>query len=140
MRLPQGKILGKHKGPLRCGAVIVEFAIVCPIILLIVFGTIDVCSFYYLRQSLKVASYESSRVAVTVGATEALAKSQATMLLDSRRIKGYSVTLNPAPEKLKRGEFVTVRVTAPGSENLPLKGWFCGSLSTFGETSMMSDR
>ncbi len=40
----------------RRGAAIVEFAIMSQIVLLILFGTIDVCSLYYLRQSAKLAA------------------------------------------------------------------------------------
>jgi len=124
----------------RAGTAIVEFAVIAPIVVLVIFATIDICSFLYLKQTLKVASYEATRVAVMVGSTNSLAESQAKMLLDQRGIKGYSVTISPAPESLTRGEFVSVRVAAPGGPNLPMQGWFCGTLNTFGETSMMSDR
>jgi len=124
----------------RRGTAIVEFAVISPIIVLLIFATIDICSFMYLKQSLKVASYEATRVAVIVGSTRSLAQGQAELLLNQRGVKGYSVTINPSPESLNRGDFVTVRVTAPGGPNLPMRGWFCGGLNTFGETSMMSDR
>lgn len=130
----------KKRSCVRAGTAIVEFAVIVPIVVLIIFATIDICSFLYLKQTLKVASYEATRVAVMVGSTTTLAESQAKMLLDQRGIKGYSVTISPRPEALNRGEFVSVRVVAPGGPNLPMQGWFCGSLSTFGETSMMCDR
>jgi len=122
------------------GAVIIEFALVCPIIVLIVFGTIDICSFYYLKQTLKIASYEATRIAVIAGSTTSLVETQAKMLLDNSKVNGYLVTVTPSPESLNRGDFVTVSVTAPSGPNLPLKGWFCSSKSTFAQTSMMSDR
>jgi len=130
----------KVRSTSRAGTAIVEFAVICPIVVLLIFATIDICSFLYLKQTLKVASYEATRVAVMVGSTNSLAESQAKMLLDQRGIKGYSVTISPAPESLNRGQFVSVRVVAPGGPNLPMQGWFCGKLNTFGETSMMSDR
>jgi len=89
---------------------------------------------------MKIASYEATRIAVIAGSTKSLVETQAKMLLDASRVKGYAITVTPSPESLKRGDFVTVRVTAPGGSNLPLKGWFCSSQSTFAQTSMMSDR
>ena len=47
----------------RDGTVVVEAALVIPIILTIMFGTLEVCSGYYVQESITIAAYEGSRFA-----------------------------------------------------------------------------
>lgn len=124
---------------MREGAAIVEFAITAPILVAIIFGTVDICSFFYLRQSLKVAAYQACRLGLTAGATESVVVGQAKLLLDSRSIKNYTVTCSSPPETLTGGEYFTVTVTAPTTSNVPLQGWFVAGKQASGQVSMMSE-
>ncbi|MDZ4851019.1 MAG: TadE family protein [Pirellulaceae bacterium] len=127
-------------GPNRRGSSIVEFAIMSPIIILIVFGTIDICSLYYLRQSGKLAAYEGCRIGLTTSGTDALVNNQATRVLNSRRITGYSITTIPPVADLTAGQLLNVRVTMPSSINLPLRGWLTGSSDVICEVKMPSEK
>jgi TadE-like protein len=111
-----------------------------PIVLLILFGTIDVCSLYYLRQTAKIAAYEGCRIGLTSSGTDLLVSNQATRVLNSRRIAGFSISTTPAVSALLPGELLTVRVTVPSSANLPLRGWFTGSAPVVAEVKMASEK
>ncbi len=124
----------------RRGSAIVEFAIMSPIVLLIVFGTIDVCSLYYLKQSSKLAAYEGCRIGLTASGTDTLVSNQATRVLNSRRIAGFSIATSPAVADLTPGQMLTVRVTVPSSINLPLRGWLTGSANVVAEVKMPSEK
>lgn len=47
----------------RDGNVMVESALVIPIILIIMFSTLEICSGYYVQESITIAAYEGSRFA-----------------------------------------------------------------------------
>lgn len=47
----------------RDGTVVVEAALVIPIILTIMFATLEICSGYYVQESITIAAYEGSRFA-----------------------------------------------------------------------------
>lgn len=130
----------RRRHPARRGAAIVEFAIMAQIVLLILFGTIDVCSLYYLRQSAKLAAYEGCRIGLTASGTDLLVSNQATRILNSRRIAGFTITTSPAVAALTPGQLLTVRVTVPSSVNLPLRGWFTGSAPVVAEVKMASEK
>ena len=42
----------------------VELAICLPVLILLLFGTIEACAIIYLNQSLKIAAYEGARVSL----------------------------------------------------------------------------
>ena len=46
------------------GAAAVEFAIVLPVFVLILLGSIETCTMIFLQQSLEMAAYEGARVAI----------------------------------------------------------------------------
>ena len=52
--------IGRNK---RDGSVVVEAALVIPIIIAIMFGTLEVCAGYYVQESITIASYEGARFA-----------------------------------------------------------------------------
>ena len=47
----------------RDGNVVVEAALVIPVILTIMFATLEICSGYYVQESITIAAYEGSRFA-----------------------------------------------------------------------------
>lgn len=47
----------------RDGSVVVEAALVIPIILAIMFGTLEICSGYYVQETVSIAAYEGARFA-----------------------------------------------------------------------------
>jgi len=47
----------------RDGSVVVEAALVIPIIITIMFATLEICSGYYVQESVTIAAYEGARFA-----------------------------------------------------------------------------
>jgi Flp pilus assembly protein TadG len=55
--------------PGRRGVAAAEFAVCLPVLVLVVFASIEACSMIFLKESLTVAAYEGSRVALQSAAT-----------------------------------------------------------------------
>ncbi|MCC9644308.1 pilus assembly protein [Rhodopirellula sp. JC740] len=109
----------------RSGVAAVEFAVCLPVLLLLVFGSIEASSMIFLKQSLNVAAYESTREAIRDGRSNADAEARARAVLDSRGIVGYRIEF-PNGESLDadRAAEVITSVTASSANNSPLLGRF----------------
>lgn len=68
----------------RRGIAVVEFAIILPIFVLILLGTIEACTMVFLQQSLEIAAYESSRVTIVPKTTQSDVQAAANSILDPR--------------------------------------------------------
>jgi len=101
----------------RRAAAAVEFAVVAPVFLLLVFGMIEYGRMVMVYQVLTNASREGARVAVLDGATTAGVTSQVNSYLSSGSITGATVTVVPnPPSNAKYGDPVTVTVSIPFSQ------------------------
>lgn len=109
----------------RRGVAAVEFAVCLPVLVLLVFGSIEASSFIFLKQSLNVAAYEGIREAVRLDGDNASGDSRAVNILDSRGVNDFSVSF-PSGETstLPRGRDVVIEVSAPTVSNSPLVGQF----------------
>jgi Flp pilus assembly protein TadG len=95
----------------------VEFAVVAPVFLLMVFGMIEYGRMVMVYQVLTNASREGARVAVLDGATTASVTSQVNSYLSSGTITGATVTVSPnPPSNAEYGDPVTVTVSIPFSQ------------------------
>ncbi len=104
---------------------VVELAVCMPILVLVVFATIEACSMLYLKQTLKITAYEGARVGITPESTSANVELQCQSLLDARNVQGYSIATEPVdPSMLSEGDFFEVTITTPYAENSLLGGWF----------------
>lgn len=108
----------------RRGAALVELAICLPVFFLITMGTIESCRMIYLRQSLKMAAYETARLALVPGVERADLETMCDIFLRSRRLEGYRMTLSAEPSSLKFQEPLTVTVEIPASECAVVSSWF----------------
>ncbi len=106
----------------RRGVAAVEFATLLPVVALLVFGSIEAASFIFLKQALQVAAYEGIREAVRATATEAEATAQASAILQSRQIQNATIGFVGDPNTARRGEPITIEITAPTESNSPLAG------------------
>lgn len=126
--------------PCRSGAALVEFAVVLPVLVLILLGTIETCTMIFLRQSLTIAAYEGARVSIVPESEESDVRNAATHLLNLRRIKNATVKVSPSDiEKAPYGSFIRVEVTAPCSQNSVLPLQFYGGRSLTGTVEMMKE-
>ena len=87
-----------------------ECAIVLPIIFMIMFTTIELCSVIFVKEALTVAAYEAGRVAVQRRTTLDQAISAGEAVLESRNI-----ATNPTAAIIMQP--ITVTATAPVSGN-----------------------
>lgn len=100
----------------RTGAAVVEFAVLLPVMILLVFGSIEMANGIFLKQAISVSAYEGARAGSRSGGTEAEVKSRISEVLTSRGIKNQTVTISPSLTGIARGTKVTVTVSVPPSE------------------------
>lgn len=107
----------------RRGAAAVEFAVCLPVLVLLVFGSIEASSFIFLKQSLNVAAYEGVREASLLTGDNASATAMAENILNARGVNDVAITF-PTGESadIARGDEVVVEVSAPTATNSPLVG------------------
>lgn len=117
----------------RRGVAATETAVALPVLVLLVFGSIELANGIYLKQALTVAAYEGVRQATRPGATAVEAEARAAEVLAVREVPNFQIQISPAVvPQTERGTEVTVTVTAPGSgfsmgllplfDGLPLQG------------------
>jgi len=85
----------------RDGSVIVEAALVIPIILAILFATLEICSGYFVQESITIAAYEGARFAAR----------------ESGRVRGPE---EPPFAETDVTDYVTEILTARGVESAPV--------------------
>ena len=73
---------------------------------------------YHMKQSLKIISYEGARVGTVPDSETENVNYQCETLLEDHGITAGVVTMDPAdPETLNQGDYLTVTVSAPFSQN-----------------------
>ena len=98
----------------RRGAAVVEFAVVAPILFLLVFGMIEYGRLVMVQQVLTNATREGARKGVLDGSTTSEVETTVTNYLTSANISGATVTISPnPPNSAGFGEPVTVSVSVP---------------------------
>ena len=92
----------------------------------------------YLRQSLKLAAYESARVGILPEITTTSIQDQCDVILLGRNIKNYTLTCTPAdPSTLEFGQLFTTTVKAPAAENALIGAWLYGSQTVSESVAIM---
>jgi Flp pilus assembly protein TadG len=124
----------------RNGAAIVELAIVLPLLLLLLMGTIEACSAMHLQQSIDIASYEAVRTSLLPKSSTTLVKTTAEKFLANRNTKGATVSISPVDfETAPIGTTITVTISAPSDQNLPVSPFFFKDRTIVGSCSMMKE-
>jgi Flp pilus assembly protein TadG len=108
----------------RHGGAVVEAAFCIPLIIVIMIGTLEVCSALYLYESLKVAAFEGIRMGVRRGGTPQEVATRANEILTSRGIviptnsSQYGVVVTPSSfAGLDAMDPIKVTITAPAVPN-----------------------
>jgi hypothetical protein len=124
----------------RAGVATTELALCLPILLLIVFGTIESTSVIFLKETLTTAAYEGARAAIAANATTLDVTNACDRILNERHVRFASITVTPADlSNVPIGQFVTVTVAAPFASNSLLHGWYFNSESLAGMVTMMKE-
>lgn len=106
----------------RSGLASVELAIVLPVMLILILGTIEVCQRIFLRQSAVIVAYEGARLAVRGTSSNADVTAQCERMLLQRNVKGAQVTVTPTDLLAQvAGTQIQVSVTVPWASNSPTR-------------------
>jgi Flp pilus assembly protein TadG len=100
----------------RRGAAAVEAAVVLPVVVFVVFSSIELADCVFMKQSLAIAAYEGAREASRPGGTQAQARSRIREVLSNKGVDNETVTFTPEiTADTPRGTKIYVRVNAPVS-------------------------
>jgi Flp pilus assembly protein TadG len=114
----------RQKSKTRKGVATVELAVVLPVLLALVFGSIEVCQRLYTKQSVVIAAYESCRVASRQVSGTAAAQNRCEELLAQQNIRGATVQIRDIThgqdtlDSVTTGDEIRVRITVPWAENV----------------------
>ncbi len=127
----------------RRGAAVVEFAVVAPLFILLVFGMIEYGRMIMVQQVLTNASREAARKAVLDGADATTIKSDTVNYLTGGGVTGVTasqITINPTnPATAAAGAPVTVTISIPFSSQswLPSTMFPTAKAQTLSATAVM---
>jgi Flp pilus assembly protein TadG len=114
-----------RRKPTRRGIAATECALVLPVIFLLAFSTLEICSGLYLRQSATTIAFEAVRIGARGSATVQDVIDECNDLFQQRGISNATVTVSPDDfNKLKSLDPITVTVRAPCKGNT----WFLWNL------------
>lgn len=100
----------------RCGTATVEMAVTLPLLITLVFGSMEMANAVFLRQSLNMAAYEAAKVITRPGTNEALARTRCQEVLTIRKVDTYTLTFTPTvTTATPRGTQVTITLSAPAT-------------------------
>ncbi len=109
----------------RRGTAAAECAFCIPLILLLTFSTLEICSAIFVKETLTVAAYEGARVGVKRKATRLNAYNQVVAVLEARGVVNYEVNITPSDfSTLDQLDLITINVQAPGAGNSFFIGQF----------------
>ena len=112
--LPSPCVAGKSRAAGRRGAAAVEFAVVLPVFITLVFGMIEYGRMVMVQQVITNAAREGCRKAIMDGATSQEVQDVVNNYLESAGITSATITITPSePSEAGAGEPVTVSVSVP---------------------------
>ena len=105
----------RHRLRFRRGNVLLETALIVPILAMLTFGAIEYSYAFYLKNTLQGAAREAARAAITPSATsgdvQAAADHVVSGVMPELVDKGsYKVTIDPADPDVDSGEWIQVSV------------------------------
>ena len=124
----------------REGVAAVEFAVCLPVLVLVIFGSIEACTMVFLKESLTIAAYEGSRVAVNATATESDVTTRCQEVLADRNVQGATIQITPSNlSAVASGSPIEVTVSAPCGPNAVMPVWFYGTATMNGSSAVMKE-
>ena len=106
----------QHHRKHRRGALAVEMALTLPLLLLIIFTSIEFGRMNVIRHSVDNAAYEAARKAIVPGSTVADADAEARRLMGLVGANGVNVQVTPTVIELDTPQ-ITVEVTVQADQN-----------------------
>ncbi len=104
--------------PSRHGLAVAELAVTLPVLLIILLGTMELCTLIRVRQKLAIAAHEGVRTGLLPDATADQTRYRSELLCTDFGIRRPTVTLDPAdPAAMQPGDWLTVEVTTSWADN-----------------------
>ncbi len=125
-RLPLfSRIMGRRRAARRRGAAVVEFAVVLPLLLTVLFGIIEYGWVFMVRQTLQTAAREGARLAVLQTSVSPYANvlTRVSNVMQPTGLTTYEVTMSHATAA---NPVETITVTVPYND-VSLMGGFFGT-------------
>ena len=114
----------------RLGVATVELAIVLPVFIVLVFGSIEICQRLQVKQSALIAAYEACRVATRQISDTETVRSHAETLLTQQNVRGASVSIGYQKrsadpdddfqnglDDIETGDEIRIRIDVPWGSN-----------------------
>lgn len=115
---PQQGMPPWQTGTHRAGTATVELAVCLPVLVILVFGSIEVANFIHLKQDLTVCAYEAAMVACRPGQTSAQAIARCEEVANAKRIQQIQATVTPTVNaETAAGTEITITVRAAAAAN-----------------------
>src|SRR5947207_5936953 len=97
----------------RRGAAIIEFALLAPVLFMLVLGMIEFGRVLMVAQLLTDAAREGGRLAVVAGSNTDKVTSTVDSFLTNAGVNGAHTSVSPDPSAANQGDSITVTVTVP---------------------------
>ena len=119
--------LRRHRRANRDGTAVVEAALCLPVVMILMLGTLEVCSGLFVSESITVCAYEGIRAGIGMRTTRADIIERANAMLDERGVyvpendPEYGVTVTPDVDfsTLPALTPITVQIVVPIKGNSP---------------------
>ncbi len=123
----------------RRGVSLVEFSLVLPVFLLILFAGFEFARICLVRNAANNAAYQAARRVMVPGATVANANAEVSRLLSVFGVNQFTVTVNPSPITLATDR-VTVSVNIPANQCGWITPRFTNSLTIRAGSTLFAER
>ena len=124
----------------RSGNAAVELAITLPLMMTIVFGSVEVCQLIHSRQAIEAAAYQCALIGIDSEGTDADVVTRMNEILTQRGVQsGTVVTTPPSIEGLPRGTSISVVVSAPFAQNTWVPVRFVGAANIQSRCVMLKE-
>jgi len=124
----------------RSGAAAVEFAIVAPVFLLLIFGIVELGRALMVEQVLINASRVGARQAITLGATTSEVISEVEEYTANISVPSVTVNVTPDPATAAVGDAITVTASVPFESVSWLPSpWFLGGKTLTASSQMRKE-
>lgn len=103
---------------LRRGTAMVELAVCLPVIIILVFGAIEVAHFIHLKQDLTICAYEAAKLAAKSGKTSQQVQARFREIATAKGVDNATLTISPAlTASTATGTEITITASAPAESN-----------------------
>lgn len=140
MRLRKRTPTARPLGVFRGGAACVELAICLPIVILLVFASLEGANMLFLRQSAVQAAYEAAKATARSSGSQQSGRQLAEDVLAARNVTPSSISFSPANvESLAPGTPFTVTVSVPSNARTTTGIGPFGGLTIEAEATMQKE-